>query len=809
MSNEPNVTKVRVKYTSKEEDKYKKFEIQKTWKDRSAIIPLKDLPVENSEQEGTYQFDLPFNHEEGDYYYSLKSGLYKFAPKCRITMPSKNGYNYELIPGNEKVKVESSDDAPKEKIEYIIPPDDQKWELILKGSINTGGDDPVEVKEDDDGNLADKYLLRKLGRVIGNVGILEDFLSEMWEVENPESPNDSTIKKNLKMRELIIGQALELFEQVYVHLPLKKAMHVAGPIQRIRLLKLHALELGKNRMPTISEKIFRKRMLFIFNELRDLHTQFLLPSPYKDKIAFLPFLIEEFYDKPKKRGKKIIRKRKYMVSKVFKGFEKTIEGPFKEGVIITHWNGIPIETAIALNGERNAGGNKYARHARGLEQMTIRPLIRSLPPNENWVDITFENRDEKSGDETSGHAKFIWYVAGDTPQQNGAIESTEDDIQAALGIDISTEMVHRTKKALFFEENAGPEPLHTKTIEEEKRAENLYTFKIKQTTAENLGLEPWEEKSNLTFGYFRIYSFNVDDPEYFVNEFNMKILPALKTVDGLIIDVRGNGGGLITAGENLLQAFYSKDDEKNSLKNKPIVPERFQFINSPLMLNLCGNDRNGGLGLKRWADSIERSIETGAVYSQGFPLLNNCEGFTVNHNQRYEGPVILLTDALCYSTTDIFAAGFKDNNIGKILGVHKKTGAGGANVWGLRLLHQLIHGEQLTLPHPDFIGCDWNFRVAVRRALRVGDKVGMPLEDLGVEPDHIHYMTENDITSQNKDLIDEAAWILLGKPQSRRFQDEETEVVEPGIAVPGVENSANGVGVEIDDYQEHEGYPDL
>ena len=42
---------------------------------------------------------------------------------------------------------------------------------------------------------------------------------------------------------------------------------------------------------------------------------------------------------------------------------------------------------------------------------------------------------------------------------------------------------------------------------------------------------------------------------------------------------------------------------------------------------------------------------------------------------------MLVTDAFCYSTTDIFAAGFQDHEIGTILGCHDNTGAGGANVW--------------------------------------------------------------------------------------------------------------------------------
>ena len=35
-------------------------------------------------------------------------------------------------------------------------------------------------------------------------------------------------------------------------------------------------------------------MIDIFTDLRDLHTNYILPSPYSTKTAFLPFLLEEF-----------------------------------------------------------------------------------------------------------------------------------------------------------------------------------------------------------------------------------------------------------------------------------------------------------------------------------------------------------------------------------------------------------------------------------------------------------------------------------------------------------------------------------
>src|SRR5205814_5468495 len=83
--------------------------------------------------------------------------------------------------------------------------------------------------------------------------------------------------------------------------------------------------------------------------------------------------------------------------------------------------------------------------------------------------------------------------------------------------------------------------------------------------------------------------------------------------------------------------------------------------------------------LNRWADSIAESVKTGATYSMGFPL--QPEEWCNEIGQVYYGPVILITDALSYSTTDIFAAGFQDHKIGEILGSSDNTGAGGANMW--------------------------------------------------------------------------------------------------------------------------------
>src|ERR1700744_2443999 len=68
-------------------------------------------------------------------------------------------------------------------------------------------------------------------------------------------------------RELIVDQAIIMIEQVYVHLPLKRAMHAVEPVQRLRLLK--------QRLALYDERQFHDEMIGIFTHLRDLHTNYI------------------------------------------------------------------------------------------------------------------------------------------------------------------------------------------------------------------------------------------------------------------------------------------------------------------------------------------------------------------------------------------------------------------------------------------------------------------------------------------------------------------------------------------------------
>jgi hypothetical protein len=110
----------------------------------------------------------------------------------------------------------------------------------------------------------------------------------------------------------------------------------------------------------------------------------------------------------------------------------------------------------------------------------------------------------------------------------------------------------------------------------------------------------------------------------------------------------------------------------------------------------------------------------------------------------------------------MFAAGFQDNEVGIVLGTSDNTGAGGANVWSYEELRTAVDRKSKALFKPLPRKADlW---IAMRRSIRVGRCEGRPLEELGILPDHRHYMTRNDLLNQNEDLLAHAAQLLRRKP---------------------------------------------
>ena len=516
-------------------------------------------------------------------------------------------------------------------------------------------------------------------------------------------------------------------EMNYVHLPMKRAIHAINPIQQLKLLKFQLAE-GNVLESTID---FHRRLLSIFGSTRDLHTLYLLPEPYRSCTAYLPFLVEQCFDRGAERF--IVTRTAIPENAPPDSDDEGREARFERGVEVLAWNGVPIVRAIEINGELQAGSNPDARFARGLDNLTIRPLNTTLPPDELWVDILYR---AKNGAVATHREYWLVHKTTDTS------ESSTPHSKKRAALDLKRTRIIEVKKELY--------PRHASaTLGSIK--DILYALK--------------KTVDGQTVGYIRLFSFDVADARQFLRAFATLITKGGFPQDGLILDVRGNPGGNIRAAESLLQLFTPNT----------IQPELFEFINTPLNFQIC-KSAPAHWDLQRWLPSIGESVLTGATYSAGFPLTLDALGNGIG--QVYYGPVVLITDALSYSATDIFAAGFQDNEVGKVLGTGGNTGAGGANFWSL---DDLLRAQKKDPTSPfKTLPKGAEMIVAMRRSIRVGQRAGSPLEEFGVLPDVLHLMTTRDVLDDNVDLLARAVRIIRQQPS---FQLSLTPVSGKEIAV--------------------------
>jgi hypothetical protein len=608
------------------------------------------------------------------------------------------------------------------ELEGLTVPDDPKFLKNLMHSLNL----PRFVKE------------RLPGRHGESLEVPSDLISAGPETEAAGAPVSSrTLRAFLDDvprhsdidRRAIVDQAILLLEEYYVHLPMKRTMHAVDPVQRLRNLN-HELEQPRNPM---SDLDFHREVISIFDSLRDLHTCYRLPRPYRGKVAWLPFLIEEYVGDH------------FLISKLV---GESTQETFQAGVEVLYWNGVPIGRYVEALARQMPGGNAPARRARVMNSLTLRSLTRGQAPDEDWVTITYRTGEGRKVDYRQPWLIFEPRLGQHnlSPENLGVVEA------AGLGLDDQTDDIQQAKKSLFAASQVKEEErLLAGGDLERGDGGDLPTmlptiFRARSVLSADLA----------EYAYLRIFSFNVDDADLFVDELE-RLLGELPG-NGVIIDIRGNGGGLIHAAERALEL----------LSPVPIEPEPAQFINTPATLRLCRlhqrSDRLPGLVLKPWLDSMTRSVASGAVHSLGIPLTRaeDCN----RRGQRYQGPKVLIVDGLCYSAADIFAAGFQDHGLGPIVGLHGNTGVGGANVWSHRLLHFLSARESnqggfRVLPG----GAD--LRTAIRRTLRVGPSAGELVEDFGIEPDIPYRMTRRDVLEGNHDLIEKVIGVLRVQPSFR------------------------------------------
>jgi C-terminal processing protease CtpA/Prc len=499
------------------------------------------------------------------------------------------------------------------------------------------------------------------------------------EVGDPEVDRD---------RQVLVEQALVLVEQLSVHAHTPAGAEAS---ERLRALSLRATTLGDER--------FHAELAAIVAGLGDPCSAYLLPEPYRGRIATLPLRLAAYYDAD---GRRL-----YVVADVRPGIE---EEALRRGTQILRWDGEPIDEAVDARAVQQAARGVEGRRARALAAMTHRPLGLLGPPPQPEVRVTYRvGHDE--------HTARLRWTTEPVPVRNG--QRAPGELDHALAVDEMVETIRRTQERAF-----GPRD------------------RVAVVRAELPG-------AGARLDYLRVPTFHVPDAARFVDDVRRQLESPPQ--EGLVLDVRGNTGGLITAAEGLLQL----------LSPRVVEPEPMQFANTPLTRALIARDVPG-------LDRMEGSSDAEAAHSDAFPVLVGHATATNNIGQVYQGPVLLLVDARSSGATDFLIAGFADHALGPIVSADGDPGTVGHNAWSHEVLRDQLRESQLE-PLPR----DAAFHISMRRGLRVGRYAGQPLEERPARPDHTHRPTLADLNNSDIDLFAAVRKQLSGRRTGiLRIRDE-------------------------------------
>ena len=354
----------------------------------------------------------------------------------------------------------------------------------------------------------------------------------------------------------VVNNFLHMLDGVYAHLPQKRAMYGQDPVQRLRLLEQHLRNTAVDGAMNNAE--FHRRMAEILTELRDSHTRYIIGARDALLVDALPLLVEHYTEPSGQSG--------YIVSRLVPLDDdetaRFAAAGFVAGVLLTHWNAVPIARAIDLHAERETGGRPEARRARALESLTLRPRYFALRPDADWVNISFETLDGHPAE-----VRLDWRCI-----ETDRLPEFDTDRPAdfARAINPVAESARRVKKMLFatrawFEEDGlSTQESATRPINRTARAGMPHTLMAPGVRRFARNVDVARHKfDGIEYGHLRIWSFNLVDDDGFIAEVRALLddLPP----NGLIVDLRSNPGGLIWAAERTVATVHASHDRTDTL----------------------------------------------------------------------------------------------------------------------------------------------------------------------------------------------------------------------------------------------------
>lgn len=484
----------------------------------------------------------------------------------------------------------------------------------------------------------------------------------------------------------MLDQMRLVLDEIFVHGELKLEHFGSSANHTPRLDRI------SNKLETIDTSTFHAEMADVIYKLQDLHTSYHYPKPHACYRSFLPISFKEALNS---NASKVVAV--HLVNdkpEVLNLLSTPLS--ISPGDILRSIDGIPVYELIEANKAISSGANSDAITQRAVG------LLSSL--NHRSYPLPFSDSVELAIQSLHGNLttfKVPWITRAD----DNCLSGKELDTTPLTGEELGMfeDQIEHTR---IFRQNPKKKNKSSSTNPLIETSEPSLKYRILQNAEGN-------------FGHIKLDSFKpeIENTATVISLIQDLLEEELSSTDGLIFDVRDNGGGYINLAEGIIQLFTPKD----------VLPLLFRMRNSPANLHHVETWGSNNLFLR----SLRLLQGTSAIYSESYPL-NNVESVN-SRGQSYFRPVVVFNNARCYSSCDMFSALMQDHGAALIVGEDMTTGAGGANNTDynatIATLASDNMGPFIKLPGKQNIG------FSIRQSLRRAPRENQLIEDTGVIAD--------------------------------------------------------------------------
>jgi hypothetical protein len=576
-----------------------------------------------------------------------------------------------------------------------------------------------------------------------------------------EKADDETIiastlestRPKLKLKELTLDEKRTLLDQanlvlskIYVNKENKTKLYGFNPERDFEELR--------NNLESISTEDFHARMLEIFNSAKDYHVNYYLPAPHVCYSASLPIYLY------------LSKNNKYIVRKIFNEHLNLAPelGKLSLADEILKYDGQTVHQKV-LEFSKNVNASTAPSRRRAAEVFTTWRDVSADPlPKNNKVVLQVKKANGEIVNVTLPWITEAYKECIEAPLKDKAENKKSSSVRSQL-----------LKKGLSREEK-----LNRYLKSAEKRWDNVkdsfqlnfgrfHSFKedfidlsdVRKTDDEDIQWKIFNFEDKRV-GYLKLSSFNTFDMDAVEAAKRVKIILEVdfNNTHALIIDLRSNLGGQIDYAEYLATLFH------------PNPQQTFPFMTraNEDVLSIYDGDLS-------WTRLIENSIGQNEYAGPGkISLASELSSFS----QAYFGRVVLLTNAYCFSSCEIFAAAMKEFAGAEIYGLHKTTFGGGANVWDSLYFAPAFEKNNLPKAIPQSL----SFRATVRHGILPSDK--SIIDDVGVLSDHIVPLEISEIVNPSQSrVIYQIAKDLVSTKFLHKSSDYEVDAISDLSRVKG------------------------